>query len=247
MRVENVMPHVIASTKSGLPIPVVVIEQQAGRVRVAREHPLVVRVTHWVNAVSLVVLTMSGFQIFAAFPSFGSKVPQSDIVTIPEAIRLGGWLGGALQWHFAFAWLFVATGAVYVVYLAASGHWRHVVFRTGDIHGVWPIVRHYSGGGPAPRPREPYNPLQKLAYSWTIFLGALAVATGVLLAQPVQCALIVEALGGFAAVRMYHFAIMLGRASFVPGHLLMVALHGREQFTSMVTGWKRRPSYLQDS
>jgi thiosulfate reductase cytochrome b subunit len=247
MKGENAMPHAIASTKSGLPIPVIVVEQRAGRVRAAREHPGLVRLAHWVNAVSLVVLTMSGLQIFAAFPSFGPKVPQSDIATVPEAIRLGGWLGGALQWHFTFAWLFAATGVIYVVYLAVSGHWRHVVLRTDEIGGVGPMVRHYLGRAGEPRLREPYNPLQKLAYSSTLLVGALAVATGVLLAKPVQYALVVEALGGFAAIRMYHFAAMLGLLAFVPGHLVMVALHGWENFTSMITGWKRRPSYFEDS
>jgi hypothetical protein len=134
------MPHPVASTKSGLPIQVAVIERQGERVRAAREHPLVVRLTHWANAVSLVILTMSGLQIFAAFPSFGPKVPQSDLVVVPEALRLGGWLGGALQWHFTFAWLFAATGVVYVLYLAATGHWRHVVLRPDEIGDVWPTV-----------------------------------------------------------------------------------------------------------
>ena len=132
---------------------------------------------------------------------------EPDVVTIPDAIRLGGWLGGALQWHFTFAWLFAATGIVYVSYLAASGHWRHVVLRFDEVPGVWPMVRHYVGLGAEPTLREAYNPLQKLAYSSTLFLGALAVATGVLLAKPVQCAPIVDALGGYAAIRMYHFAI----------------------------------------
>ena len=109
------------------------------------------------------------------------------------------------------------------------------------------MVRHYVGLGAEPTRREAYNPLQKLAYSSTLFLGALAVATGVLLAKPVQCAPIVDALGGFAAIRMYHFAVMLGFVAFVPGHLVMVVLHGWGNFTSMVTGWKRRPSYLSDS
>ena len=212
-----------------------------------QEHPLVVRLTHWANAVSLVVLMMSGLQIFAAFPSFGPKVPQTDLVAVPEAVRLGGWLGGALQWHFTFAWLFAATGVVYVVYLAATGHWRRVVLRPDEINAVWPMVRHYLGLGAAPPLREPYNPLQKLAYSATLLLGALAVATGVLLAKPVQTSPIADALGGFAAIRRYHFAAMLGFVAFIPGHLAMVAWHGWGNFTSMVTGWKRRPSYLRDS
>ncbi len=64
------------------------------------EHPFVVRLCHWVNAVSLFVMVGSGFQIFRAFPSFGAKIPQKDLLNWPKSFALGGWLGGALQWMF---------------------------------------------------------------------------------------------------------------------------------------------------
>ena len=231
-------------TRSGLPMTVVAVERANGEELAAREHPRLVRLTHWLNALSLAVMTMSGLQIFMAFPSFGAKIPQSDLVHVPEVMRLGGWLGGALQWHFAFAWLFTLTGVVYVAYLAVSGHWRHVLLRPREIRGIWPMARHYFLFKPKPEPREAYNPLQKLAYTSTIVFGALAVFTGLLLAKPVQLAPIVESIGGFSAVRVYHFAAMLGFLAFIPGHLLMVALHGWSNFASMFTGWKKRPDYL---
>ena len=231
-------------TRSGLPMTVVAVERATGEELAAREHPRLVRLTHWLNAVSLTVMTMSGLQIFMAFPSFGPKIPQSDLVHVPEVMRLGGWLGGALQWHFAFAWLFTLTGVVYVAYLAVSGHWRHVLLRPREIRGIWPMARHYFLFKPKPEPREAYNPLQKLAYTSTIAFGALAVFTGLLLAKPVQFAPIVDLIGGFSAVRVYHFAAMLGFLAFIPGHLLMVALHGWSNFASMFTGWKKRPDYL---
>jgi len=83
-------------------------------------------------------------EIFAALPVFGDKIPQRDVLMPPEAVRLGGWLGGALQWHLTFAWLFVVSGAIYVIYQAASGNYRQVLFARPDVRGVWPMVRHYS-------------------------------------------------------------------------------------------------------
>ena len=74
------------------------------------EHPFVVRLCHWVNAVSLFVMVGSGLQIFRAFPSFGAKIPQKDLLNWPKAFALGGWLGGALQWHLTFMWIYIATG-----------------------------------------------------------------------------------------------------------------------------------------
>ena len=231
-------------TRSGLPIAVVAIERADGHELAARDHPRLVRLTHWANAVILSVMILSGLQIFMAFPSFGSKIPESDLLYVPESFRLGGWLGGALQWHFAFAWLFTLTGVVYVGYLALSGHWRHVVLRPGELRGVWPMARHYFLFKPKPEPREAYNPLQKLAYTSTILFGAVAVGTGLLLARPVQFSSIVWLLGGFSAIRIYHFAAMAGFLAFIPGHLIMVALHGWNNFASMWTGWKKKPDYL---
>src|SRR5436305_11891876 len=94
---------------------------------VAYEHPLVVRFCHWLNAIALFVLIASGLRIFLAFPTFTPKIPQKDLVTYPKWLTLGGWLGGALQWHFTFMWIFVATGVVYLIYQLATGHIRQVL------------------------------------------------------------------------------------------------------------------------
>ena len=74
------------------------------------EHPFIVRLCHWVNAVSLFVMVGSGLQIFRAFPSFGAKIPQKDLIHWPKAFALGGWLGGALQWHLTFMWIYIGNG-----------------------------------------------------------------------------------------------------------------------------------------
>jgi thiosulfate reductase cytochrome b subunit len=241
---DRVIGPTTAITRSGLAIPVVVIDDPDRPVVAAREHPALVRLTHWLNAVSLVILTMSGLEIFAAFPSFGAKIPQVDLGHVPMSLRLGGWLGGALQWHFTFAWMFSLTGLVYVAYLALSGHWRHVVLRPRDVAGVWPMVRHYFLFGPKPVPVEPYNPLQKLAYTTTLGFGLLAVLSGLALARPVQFGGGPSPDWGFAALRMIHFGAMLGFAAFIPGHLFMVSWHGWSNFASMWTGWKKDPDYL---
>ncbi len=235
----------MAQTKSGLSIQIVEIESRGARQTYVREHPWLIRFSHWLNAITLLILTASGMQIFEAFPSFGAKIPQVDFIHFPEAIRLGGWLGGALQWHLTCAWLFTVTGVAYVSYLIISGHWRQVIFHPRDIRGVWPMVRHYFFFKTKPEQREPYNPLQKLAYTSTIVFGVVSVVTGFLLYQPTQFAVFVKLLGGFGSIRIYHFMAMIGFLSFIPGHLVMVALHGWNNFYSMLTGWKRNPDYLE--
>jgi Ni/Fe-hydrogenase b-type cytochrome subunit len=231
-------------TKSGLPIQVFEAEVRGRRQRFALEHPLLIRVTHWLNAVVLLILIGSGLEIFAAFPSFGDKIPERELINVPHAIRLGDWLGGALQWHLTFMWLFLGAAVAYAIYQAVSGHWKQTLFRPRDMKGVWPMVRHYAFFGPTPPQTEPYNPLQKLAYTVTLASAAAAAVTGWMLFKPVQLGWAVQLCGGFGVVRLAHFLAMCGLLSFIPGHLLMVALHGWNNFRSMLTGCKRDPEYL---
>src|SRR5260370_9660365 len=105
-------------------MPVVTVRAGENQVRTACEHPWAVRFCHWLNTVSLFAMAGSGLQIFRAFPSFGPKIPQRDILHVPKSLALGGWLGGALQWHMTFAWIYVATGAFSVAYRIFSGNYR---------------------------------------------------------------------------------------------------------------------------
>jgi len=204
------------------------------------EHPYIVRLCHWLTAISLSIMVGSGIEIFRAFPSFGTKIPERDIVDVPSWFGLGGWLGGALQLHFAFMWIFAGTGLLYVVYQIPSRNYRQVLFAPADFRGIWPMLRHYFLFGPKPQINQSYNSLQKLAYTTTIFLGGVSLVTGIALYKPVQFAGLVRLLGGFRLVRLEHFMAMLGFLTFIPGHLIMVAIHGWNNFASMLSGWRLR-------
>jgi len=227
-----------------LQLEVVEVEDGEERVeRVAYEHPAVIRWCHWILGLSILVLIFSGWQIFWAFPSFGPKIPQHDFIHLPQGLMLGGWLAGGLQWHFTFIWIFVITGVVYLAYQIASGHYRMLLFTPADLPGLWPMVRHYFLFGPKPPQTQPYNPLQKLAYTAAVALGVLALLTGMAVYNPVQFSLLAAAMGGFHWARVWHFAVMVAFLAFIAGHLIMVALHGWKNFVSMLTGWKRDPEY----
>jgi Ni/Fe-hydrogenase b-type cytochrome subunit len=209
--------------------------------RAVYEHPYFVRLCHWVNTISLFVMIGSGFQIFRAFPSFGAKIPQKDLLHWPEAFSLGGWLGGALQWHLTFMWIYFASGLLYVGYQIFSGNYRQVLFAPRDVPGVWPVARHYFFRGAKPPLLESYNPLQKLAYTAAIGLGLLSVLTGFAIWKPVQFSWLAVMMGGFHWARLWHFLVMWALIAFVFGHLIMVLLHGWNNFLSMLTGWKKDP------
>ena len=212
--------------------------------RAVYEHPFVVRLCHWINTVALFVMVGSGLQIFRAFPSFGAKIPQKDLLHWPKAFAIGGWLGGALQWHLTFMWIYLATGALLSGLPACSAATtgrccsRIVIFRAC---GRW--LKHYFFFGPKPPVREAYNPLQKQAYTTAIGLGVLSVLTGFAVWKPVQFSWLAWMMGGFHYARIWHFAVMWAILFFVLGHLVMVILHGWNNFVSMLTGWKKDPEY----
>src|SRR3954454_22784794 len=79
-------------------------------------HPLWVRVTHWINALAILVMIGSGWQIYNASPLFP--------FTFPRSITLGGWLAGALLWHFAAMWVLVINGIVYITLGLVTGRFR---------------------------------------------------------------------------------------------------------------------------
>ena len=106
------------------------------------------------------------------------------------------------------------------------------------------MARHYFLFGPKPEQTQSYNSLQKLAYTSAIILAALAVFTGTVLYKPAQLSSVAWTLGGFGTVRFLHFAAMVGLVSFIPGHLIMVAIHGWSNFNSMLIGWRKNPGHL---
>src|SRR3954465_3483861 len=79
-------------------------------------HPIWVRITHWINALAMLVMIGSGWEIYNASPLFGFSFPGS--------ITLGGWLAGALLWHFAAMWLLAVSGIFYVALGLATGRFR---------------------------------------------------------------------------------------------------------------------------
>ncbi len=220
------------AASNSTPVSIAATEASENRLQTGYEHPWAVRFCHWLNTVSLFVMAASGLRIFR------------NLLNVPASLTLGGWLGGALQWHMTFAWIYVATGVFYFAYQIFSRNYRQPLFVPKDLAGVWPMIRHYFFFGRKPAQTEVYNPLQKMAYTSAILLGLLSVMTGIVLYNPVQFSFLATLIGGFHWARVWHFCVLCALLLFVLGHLIMVILHGWNNFTSMLTGWKRNPEYL---
>jgi thiosulfate reductase cytochrome b subunit len=203
-------------------------------------HPVFIRITHWVNAVALLIMITSGWRIYNASPLFG--------FTLPADITFGGWLAGARMWHFFGMWLFAINGVVYVVYNMFTRHGRRTtIFRKSDVSGVLPMILYYLRIRKEHPPQKKYNALQKLAYTVVPLLALGGVLSGIAIYWPVQFSGITSLFGGYETARVWHFICMSALVLFFAGHLLMVAIAGWDNFVSMITGWRRFPASARPS
>jgi thiosulfate reductase cytochrome b subunit len=195
-------------------------------------HPLVVRITHWINAFAILVMVASGWRIYNASPLFGFRFPNE--------ITLGGWLAGALQWHFAAMWLLALNGIVYVTYGIVSGHFRRKLLPLTPravLRDTLAALR----GRLAHHDLAEYNAAQRAAYLLVILCLVLLVFSGLAIWKPVQLQEIAGLMGGYEGARFLHFFAMALMVIIVLVHVVMVVLVPRT-FPTMITGRARRAS-----
>ncbi|HZM48797.1 MAG TPA: cytochrome b/b6 domain-containing protein [Burkholderiales bacterium] len=198
-------------------------------VQTVRIHPLIVRITHWVNALAILIMVVSGWRIYNASPLFDFK--------FPAAWTLGGWLAGALQWHFAAMWLLALNGLVYVTYGIFSGHFRHKLLPVTPgaiLSDVGAALR----GKLAHDDLRVYNAAQRAAYLGAIVLGVILILSGLVIWKPVQFYTLGVIMGDYEGARLLHFFAMAALVLFVIVHVAMVALVPRT-FATMFTGRAR--------
>jgi len=141
-------------------------------------HPLVVRITHWINALAILVMVASGWRIYNASPLFES-------FTFPDALTLGGWLAGALQWHFAAMWLLALNGLVYVVYGIVSGHFRRRLLPISP-GAILRDVSRALRGRLAHEDLSVYNAAQRAAYFVLILALVVMILSGLAIWKPAR-------------------------------------------------------------
>lgn len=178
-------------------------------------HPAWLRVNHWLNAMAVVILVLSGWRIYDASPLFGFHFPRG--------LELGGWLGGALLWHFAAMWILLINGIIYLALNFASGRLGKRFFPLHP-HDFWRDLSAALQGRLAHDMRGNYNAVQKFAYLFVIVDSLVLVLSGLVIWKSVQFPLLRDVLGGYDNARIVHFAAMVVLAGFVAVHIAMVAL-----------------------
>jgi thiosulfate reductase cytochrome b subunit len=189
-------------------------------------HPAWVRVCHWINAVAVLVMIGSGWQIYDASPLFN--------FTFPRSIALGNWLAGALQWHFAAMWVLVINGIFYVTLGIVTGRFRRK---------LWPIypsqvfadVKAALTFKLAHDDLSHYNAVQKVLYVGIILTAVVIVLSGLAIWKPVQFQELPALFGGYDIARYVHFFAMAAIVAFLVVHVAL-ALIVPKSLRAMVTG-----------
>ena len=190
-------------------------------------HPAWLRITHWINAVAVLIMIVSGWRIYNADPFFGFKFPNE--------LTLGGWLAGGVQWHFAAIWVLVLNGLIYLACNGATGRLLRKFWPLSPreiLHDLLAALK----GKLAHADQTKYNAVQKAAYLfvWADLL-LLLLLSGLVLWKNVQFPILRELMGGYESARRVHFISMAALVAFVMVHLAMVALVPRT-FLAMIRG-----------
>ena len=177
--------------------------------------PAWVRTAHWINAVAMVLMIMSGWQIYNASPLFDFRFSHS--------ITLGGWLGGALLWHFAAMWLLMVNGLIYLALGFSTGRFANKLLPLTP-SGVIADTKAALTGRLSHDDLTRYNYVQKLLYAGIILIGVVIVISGLSIWKPVQLQWLTTLFGGYDVARYVHFLCMSAIVAFLAVHVALALL-----------------------
>jgi thiosulfate reductase cytochrome b subunit len=205
-------------------------------------HPITVRITHWLMALSILIMIGSGWRIYNASPIFGFSFPDwavlgGDVDTALARHNDPGVASG-IAWHFAAMWVLFVGYVLYLLWGALSGHfWRDFLpvgpksFLRDFLAAARFRLEHSLGE---------YNAVQRVFYWGVLGLVALMLLSGVAIWKPVQTYPLEVLFGGFQGARIVHFLGMSAIVAFLVVHIALVILVPRT-FVAMVTGRAAEP------
>jgi thiosulfate reductase cytochrome b subunit len=177
--------------------------------------PAWVRTVHWINAVAIVLMVMSGWQVYNASPLFK--------FSFPAPITLGGWLGGGLLWHFAAMWLLMVNGLVYLTLGFVTGRFAKKLLPITP-SGVLGDTKAALTGKLSHDDLSKYNYVQKLLYAGIIVVGIVIVLSGLSMWKPVQLQYLTAVFGGYDIARYVHFVCTSLICAFLVVHVALALL-----------------------
>jgi thiosulfate reductase cytochrome b subunit len=182
---------------------------------------------HWLNALAIVVMILSGWKIYNDEVLFGW-------LHFPEWMTIGGEAQGALQWHFFAMWLLMANGLCYLAYGFYTGRFRRKLVPISP-REVLANIREALSFRLSHQDITHYNAVQKLLYVGVIAVIVVQVLSGWAVWKPVQLSELADLFGSFQGSRLVHFLGMAAIAGFIVIHVAL-ALIVPKTIGAMVTG-----------
>jgi thiosulfate reductase cytochrome b subunit len=205
-------------------------------------HTLTIRIWHWINALIVILLMITGIQLRA--PGI-EGIARKMAVWIPEysmAVLIHKYIGYAMVLSFLF-WL---------IYIIASGSFRtHYILRPADLPTLGKQALYYIFGvfqgseNPfTPTAEGKFNPLQKIAYgSVMLVITPLIVVTGILFSDIFLFRGVIDWLGGIRLLDALHvLASYLFLLNLIV-HLYMCTMghHIFDHVKAMILGFEEMP------
>jgi thiosulfate reductase cytochrome b subunit len=207
------------------------------------KHPRAIRWLHWINFPLLIVMIWSGLRIYWAERVYAFGIGSWQwFAFFPDAVYetlgLERRLARGMAFHFAFGWLFVINGLAYVIYLAWSKEWRHILPDRKSAKEARDVVVHDLHLRRDAPPQGRYNAAQRISYTIVLVMAAIIVVSGFAIYKPTQLHPLPLLFGGYQGARLIHFSMTIGILAFFVVHLLQVARAGWGNLRAMVTGYE---------
>jgi thiosulfate reductase cytochrome b subunit len=215
----------------------------------APRHSALVRITHWITALSFLGLFVSGIAILLAHPRLywgeTGAVGAPSLFDLPLPFVLKLQIRGPGRYlHFLCAWISVFTGLIYVITGLFNRHLsRHLLPARSQLN--WKEIRcvildHLRFKRPPREEALTYNLLQRVTYLLVIFVVfPLMIWTGLAMSPAITSVFpaLVTVFGGQQSARTIHFFASCFLILFLLIHVAMICLAGfTARVRAMITG-----------
>ena len=192
-----------------------------------RLHPLALRIMHWINAIMIIIMILSGWEIYDDSVIFGW-------LHFPHWITIGAGPEGAEQWHYFAMWILMLNGLCYLAYGFATGRFRRklVPILPREVIATVRDALHFKLGHDD---ITHYNAVQKLLYVGVIAVIIVQILSGFAVWKPVQFSELAALFGSFQGSRLVHFVGMALIVGFLVVHVAL-ALLVPKTIGAMLTG-----------
>jgi len=184
--------------------------------------PLTIRICHWVMALSVVILTLTGLHMSQPFSWLGVKM---------SSVR---------KLHYTFGFISLFNLLFHLSFYAITKTYGDILIRWGNLKDI-PSFAKYFLFISEPHPNfGRYNPGQRLIFcSWgvTLLVGAI---TGLISYFPHETTVVDRVLGGPQGIRVIKYFIAAYFAATMPIHLYLVFSEDPAKLQAMFTGYVRK-------